>query len=258
MNKVLLKKIIYIILVILLFFNIILFINNFVDNDSSYIILKSDSIIKINKNNISMYRKNYKKLNYSSAKLYKNDEVIDGYIKVDDSAALGYTTVNFYKRSLETEDTNNSIIVVGDMKLKNYTDLISKSITKEDSKIISNYVKENSIGKINDLTQASVTNLNNRKIYTVRNYNFNEKDNNFSVIFLKENENYQLIYKSIGEKVLKRSSKLSKIIDLNNDNNADLILESAPFGTDVDFCYSVYVFDKSSNKYKPVINCEEE
>jgi len=82
--------------------------------------------------------------------------------------------------------------------------------------------------------------------------------NNFSVIFSKENDNYELIYLRKGKTTLEQSSTVSNIVDINNDNNVDLILESAPYGTDVDYCYSVYLFDNKSNSYKPVINCEED
>ena len=258
MNKVNINKILYISLFILLVFNVIIFINYFIDKNSSYVILNSNNIIKINNNKVSIYKKKYQKLNYSSAKLYNGEDVIDGYIKIKEDSKTGYTNINFYKKSMELADINDSIIVIGDNKITDYTNLMSNSISNEDSKIISKFLKDNSIGKMNDLTEATVTKINGGKIYTARTLDFNNEDYNYSTIFSKIGDNYQLLFKSKGKEIFNKMSSLNKVVDLNNDNNADLILETAPFGTDVDYCYSVFIYDKSKNNYNPVINCEED
>lgn len=258
MNKMNINKVKYISLFILLIFNIILFINYFIERNCSYIILNSNNIVKVNKTKVSVYKKKYQKLNYSKAKLYKNDNIIDGYIQVKEDKTTGYTNMNFYNNSLELEDTNDSLITIGNIKIKDYTNLISESTSEEDVKIIEKFLKDNNIGTINDLTETTVTKINDRKIYTARTLDFNNEKDNYSTIFAKIGDNYQLISKSKGKEIFTRMSSLNKIADLNNDENADLILETAPFGTDVDYCYSVYIYDKSKNHYNPVINCEED
>ena len=160
---------------------------------------------------------------------------------------------------MKEEKTNNSFIVVGKAEIKDYSYLIKNDTTEEDTKLIRNYLKDNSLPSINDLTTINKAIVDDKTFYEIRNYYYDKTGkNNLALILLKQDDDIKQIYVKEGKNVLKRSSKLSKIIDLNGDNEFELILQSAPFGTDSEYCNSVYMFDKSKGEYKPIINCEGE
>ena len=256
MKKFIIDKGLIILMFILLFIYILLSLINLLDNNS-YIIFETGDVIKVNKNNINVY-KNIKRINYSNAKLYKENKKINGYLEYtsnDDNNKI----VKFYNEKIKEEKTNNSFIVVGKADIKDYSYLIKDDITDEDIKLIREYLKDNSLPSINDLTKIYKAVVDDKTFYEVRNYYYDKTGkNNLSLIFLKQNDDIKTIYVKEGKKVLKRSSKLSNIIDLNGDNEFELILQSAPFGTDSEYCNSVYIFDKSKSEYKPIINCEGE
>ena len=255
MKKFIIDKGLIILMFIILFVYILLSIINIFDN-SSYIVFETGDVIKVNKNNINVY-KNTKKINYSNAKLYKDNKKTNGYLEF--SSNEDNNIVKFYSEKMKEEKTNNSFIVVGKAEIKDYSYLIKNDTTEEDTKLIRNYLKDNSLPSINDLTTINKAIVDDKTFYEIRNYYYDKTGkNNLALILLKQDDDIKQIYVKEGKNVLKRSSKLSKIIDLNGDNEFELILQSAPFGTDSEYCNSVYMFDKSKGEYKPIINCEGE
>ena len=238
------KKILLIILIFLSLFYISYLKINVKDN--KYIILnnkniwqiKNDKILKVNSNIINT-------LNYKKSKLYINNEIIKGYMKLD-SNELYFYDQSFYKRSF----LSNSIITIN--KEENYKLFLSEmNLSESDKTIINNYFKEKSENfDIDQLFLKKITINENHKIYSVS--TLEESEENYTYIFAYYNNEFIDIYNNFTNN---RSSNIHFAIDINNDDNYDLVLFSDIPGSAGNECFSLYIFDGS--QYKAIINCEE-
>lgn len=244
------KTIIFISLFVLLSFNIIIIIYNYYsEKNYSYIILDSKNIWQTKDEYTKKISKNrIKKFNYEQAKLYSEKE-IDGYFSNEPS-------FTFYSKNLEEQQNiYSSLIVVGNAKITNYTHLLQNEITKEDENIITRFLSNYSLTFDKDGLYIQKIQLpNNIYLYSVTTYV--EYDKEFSVIFMYQNGTSSLVYKNIENSDGSRYSSLNKIIDINNDGYADIILLSDIPNSGGNECYSLYKYNINVNNFEPVINCE--
>ena len=256
-NKEKILKLLFVILFVLIILYLITFIEDIADKNKSYFLLDPYNIYEINNGNVKTYKGSYKKLNNSEAKLYKNGKEIEGYFKVNDNQNIGYTISRFYDKGLNEQSISDGILIIGNEKINDYTQYLNEKFTSSDVTIINKYLKENSLNTLNDLSKISIAKLQNETIYQVRMISLTQnKEDSYVIIFSYKNGVYETIYLKEGENLFKRNSKLNKLVDINNDNKIDLILESAPYISDDDNCYSLYINENGT--YKPIINCEEE
>ena len=236
---------------ILVFVNIIFYVINFFQDKSVYIVFDDKNIWKIKDGYASKSSSNVmKKIYYSNAVLYSNEKN-EGYFG-------GSEKFRFYSKNLqELLRTPNSYIVVGNYDFKNNIS-ISETLTKEDENIIKKYLLDNNINNNLDNSTKKVIYLNdNSRIYSsTAIYDGKTIMNTYSVIFQYKDNSYSTIYLNNGEKP--RISTLNNTINLDGDNNPELILYSDILGSAGNECYSLYKINSLSNKYEPIINCEEE
>ena len=243
------KKILYTILICFIIFNLFIFIYNYINHNNTYIILNKSSIWKINNNKVTkVNKKEFNKLNYSNAKLYRSDKTdVDGYID---------NKFNFFKNDMgQIQDTYYDLYVVGDAPLKNYTYLLleENEITDNDKQIVSNFIKTNNF-QISDYEIKKMNLSNDITIYSVYKLNKSNPLDTKSYIFYYQDNIPNIIYESNDK--MSRKSYINKIVDINNDGYLDLILLSDIYNSAGNECYSLYMYE--DNTFKPVINCEED
>ncbi len=237
------KIILYLVLIVMMISNIILIINNTINKSKTYIILDNKNIWALENNKINKVSKNnIKILNYAKSKLY-NKETIDGYFSYD----KGF---KFYNLNYEEQRINNSLIVIGNIEINNYTYLLNTDINDNDIKIINKYFQNN-----NRKFDKSKVLSNNKIIYSIQSLSAEETgENGYSVIALSNGNNITPIYEKYS--ITSRASSLNKVIDINNDGKEDLILLSDVKNTSGKECYSLYLYDIKTDSYVPTINCE--
>lgn len=247
------KKIILNLLIILLIIiNIgIIWLDYYSSKNYSYIILNKNNIWKVDNNKINkINNKNVKKLNYSKIKIYDDSET-NGYINNSNYFEI-------YNDSYEKLNVSpTTFIVKGDIQIKNYSKKIINNISLEDQEIIKKVLKDNDFNyDVNQLFVIKFKLNNNRIAYSITPYSTGGvSEESFSLIFISDNKNYEIIYKN---KETTRMSSLDKIIDINNDNKLEIILLSDVPGSAGNECYSLYEYNEKSGKYEPTIDCEGE
>lgn len=242
----------YILLIVLLFLNIGFIIYNLSEN-STYIILDSDNIWQISNQKIKPVSKNkIKKYSFSEAYLYNKDK-IKGYLSSNNS-------ISFYNADMNKEKiSSDSLIVVGDSKIKNYSYLLTDKIIESDLKVLGDFLKSNSLQyDIDDLYVQKAILSKNTILYSVQTrVNREYIKDDYSIIFVSTNKSNQTIYKKINSKD-DRYSSVYKLIDVDNNGYADIILLSGITNNGGKQCYSLYTYNKSNEKYNKTIDCEEE
>ena len=252
------KKYIIIVLIILLLFNLIYFINNnFMNNNTSYLLLNSNNVLKIKESKISNYKVNLSKLNYERAVLY-SDKPINGYLVIEDGEEQN-NELNFYNNEFEKIDyIPQNIIVVGDYKITNNTNLLTNNIAEKDKNIINRYLNDNNLGNYSDNLQIFKADLGNMILYNIMNIDESNNNNLYDIIFYYYNNEYHDIYVKKGNEIINKFGSISKIIDFDNDGINELLIQLSSYGSSSIFCYNLYKFDSKVNNYIPIINCEEE
>ena len=244
-------KLILIALIILIILNIFIVVWNYIYyKNSSFLILDENNIWKIDGSVKKVSKSKMKLLNYSDAKLY-NDKIVDGYLINDDY-------FKFYDKSISSnDDMYNSFIVVGDTNIKNYSSRINSELDEDDKEIITNFLDEYSIDYDEEKTITQKASINEKTIYYIVSLSTDGTDENgYSVIFIRNNNDTNLIYKTTSSDNKMRISSLNRLIDIDNDGTIEVILLSDIPGSEGNECYSLYKYD--NNSYKPVISCEEE
>ena len=244
------NKGLYFVIVILIVLNIIVIINNIQKDKKNYIILDSNNVWSISDKKVTKVSKaSIKRMNYASAKLYGDEGSIDGYFTYDNG-------MKFYDKAYSNEMKLNSLIVVGNMKLKNYTNLLTTNIKDEDIKIVKSYFDINNRDFDKDEVVIQKAKINKDSvIYNIQTLSAEQIGNNgFSVVLLYKNGKYNAIYENYSTKG--RKSSLSKILDINNDKNIEFIFLSDVYGSAKQECYSLYEYNENDNSYIPSIDCE--
>ncbi len=246
------KRFLFIILILIgIFLNIFFIIRNINIDNSSYMILDDKNIWKIDNYSVKKVSKSIiKKINNSSAKLYSNQD-INGIVSTSN-------IIKFYNSSFQEEKTTNSIIVVGDATIVNKTYLINTEMNNSDIQIINRYINLKSLDfNISELVIKKISLNNKNTLYSIQSLSAERiGKNGFSSIILYSNDSITSIYENFSSDY--RVSTLDKVVDINNDGNEDLILLSDVHNSSGYECYSLYQFNSNSNKYEPIINCEEE
>lgn len=246
------KSIMYIILFLLIALNLILFIYHLFDSKNAYIILDNKNVWKVANSEVrSISKINLKRLNYKSAKLYSTD-TINGYIESDKD------TFNFYTENLIKEDNlYNSIITVGDVDIKNYTSLLKSKVAEQDIQVVSEYANENGLDFDADSVVIQRAYLpNDINIYSVVTKLEDSKIiDSYSVILADIDDEIQVLYSNINNEK-NRYSTINKLVDINNDGYVDIIFLSDITNNAGNECYSLYMYNNSSNSFENVINCE--
>lgn len=245
------KKLLKFILISLIIINISLLIYNFLYyKNSSFIVFDSNNIWKIDNKTKAVSKSKIKRLNYSNAKLYTGD-VVQGYFESNGN-------FNFYDKSISSKyNLSKSLIVIGDSTIKNYTNKFSEKITKKDENLISEFLNNYSL-KYKKNSYITKAEINNNVFYSVISSMGVDSSDGYAVIFVSDGSESKLIYKMTSQERKLKSSSLSRIADIDNDDIPEVILLSDIPGSAGNECYSLYKYDLKSNDYKPVINCEEE
>ena len=246
------KNITYIVLFVLIILNLILFIYHLFDSKGTYIILDDKNVWKVENDNYQYTSPIYlKRLNYQSATLY-SDNKVSGYLEIENDK------FNFYTENLlKMDNLYNSIIVIGNLNIKNYTSLLTSKLTETDIEEISKYAKENAL----DFDRESVIMQKASLPHNITIYSVVTKleDSNlidsYSVIFAKINEDIQVLYSNINNQN-NRYSNINKLVDINDDGYSDLIFLSDVTNNAGNECYSLYMYNQSSNSFTKNIKCE--
>lgn len=246
------KNILYFLLIVLIFINLYLIISNFVfSRKNSYLIFDSNNVLKIDNNSIKKVNKKIiKRLNYSEIYICQQ-ECEKGYF--NDGIYFEVYNNNLEKINL----TSESFIKTGKKEIKNFYENSINNINSYDENLISKVLDENNLNyKITDLFITKIKIDSDINAYSLEPYLTDEpSNNNFSLVFISNKTEYEIIYM---KKNSSRLSSLNKVIDINNDDLIEIILLSDMPGSAGNECYSLYQYNKSNNKYKPVINCEVE
>lgn len=245
------KIIISIILTILILINIYFFVASIIEKDYSYIIFDQKNIWQYDEKTIKkVNQKKLKKLSYEKVKIY-DDTTKFGYYDNDNNI--------LYDENYEKEIFSfNSFLVSGSLEINDYSLNLSTDVTNSDKEIIQKVLLQN--GKNEKIENLSILKLiyESRTFYSVTldSQNLSNDGNQiFSMIFEVNNDEVNLIYNKYKGAGL-RLSYLSKVIDIDNDNELEIILLSDIDGSGGNECYSLYKYNKNSMEYEPVIDCE--
>lgn len=246
------KFLLYFLIIILIIINLYLIcFDIYSSRKHSYIIFDNNNILKIDDKRIKKIdSKNLKKINYSNVEVC-DDFCISGYI--NNGEYLEVYNENYEKIYLSP----TSFIKKGKVEIENYSQKSINNISADDEILISKILYENNIEyNIEDLFITKIKINDISSAYSLEPYSTGgPSNNNFSLIFVSNESEYEIIYM---KKNSSRLSTLDKVIDINKDNLIEIILLSDVPGSAGNECYSLYQFNKETNKYEPVINCEEE
>lgn len=243
------KRILWFLIIVAIVLNIIYFIYDSSLFSKSYIIFDKKNIWELDGTDVKKVSENkIKKLNNSNAKLYNEDEN-DGFL-------YSVEGIRFYNSNYEKMNHLNSVIVVGDKTIKNYTYLLTDDMEESDIKQISDYLKSQKIDFNKSEVRVNKINLNNDKtIYDIQSLSPQiTGKGRYSAILMSDNNEITPIYENYSPK--SRTSSLARVIDIDNDNIEELVLLSDIYNSGNQECYSLYQY--KNGEYKPVINCEEE
>lgn len=255
------NKFIYIILFTLLFANIFVYLYiTFYTSKSTYLILDYNNIIEINNDRYKLKNNIAKRLDNSQAFLIEK-EIMEGYLKIENGEEYFDNHISFYDKNLNIiSDTYKSILVTDARKMKNYSYLLSYDLDDVDKKNIQKYLIENSLGTYSKNIDTIKANLPNGDIiYSIKYISSSSLDDeSYSVVFMKQEDNFTTIYSKTGIDFSSKISEISKIVDINNDGYIDLIMSSSRYASDDNICYSLHIYNNKNNSYENVIKCEEE
>lgn len=246
------KFLLYFLIIVLIVINLYLICFDVYSSiKHSYIIFDNNNILKIDDKRIKKIdSKNLKKINYSNVEIC-DDFCISGYINNDEY--LEVYNENYEKIYLSP----TSFIKKGEVEIENYSQKSINNITTDDEILISKILYENNIEyNIEDLFITKIKINDRSSAYSLEPYSTGgPSNNNLSLIFVSNESEYEIIYM---KKNSPRLSTLNKVMDINKDNLIEIILLSDVPGSAGNECYSLYQFNKETNKYEPIINCEEE
>lgn len=255
------KKINNIVILILLLIFIAFDLYIVLLNKTSVVYLGNYTKINIKNKNISITYKN-KKINSTKAKIYFNNDFIDGYIMSNKSKlnnnAIVYDAYNSdgtilrftddliaYTGNLKIEKANYNLL---DLPLEGDFDIITQYLSSENGNGITldysiDYVDYKKV--IYDLDNDG----ENEYIYSIQ--VVEEGITNYSYVFLVDEGETKKIYSCKGKIEEPKTKKVSffDLIDFNDDGNYEIVIKikDGEYGNSI---YKLYTYDKDIKEIK--------